>query len=100
MHAYVAVRAAAEAAIAAARLTATVLRPWYVLGPGHRWPMLLAPLYAVSTLVPSWRDGARRLGLVSIESMVTALVMSVESPPARGMMNVLDVPALRAARLR
>jgi hypothetical protein len=27
-----------------AGLTATVLRPWYVLGLGHRWSLLLVPL--------------------------------------------------------
>src|ERR1700745_963102 len=40
MHAYIAVRTECEAAIDAAGLNATILRPWYVLGPGHRWPYL------------------------------------------------------------
>jgi len=47
MEAYIASRVAAEAAITDAGLTATVLRPWYVLGPGHRWPIALAPIYAL-----------------------------------------------------
>ena len=41
MHEYIAARVAVEARIheahAAAELNATILRPWYVLGPGHRW---------------------------------------------------------------
>ena len=45
MQAYVAVRAEGEAMLAAAGLRATILRPWYVLGPGHRWAATLAPLY-------------------------------------------------------
>ena len=40
MKAYVEVRAACEAAIREAGLNATVLRPWYVLGPSHWWPSL------------------------------------------------------------
>jgi hypothetical protein len=24
-------------------LNTTILRPWYVLGPGHYWPYLLKP---------------------------------------------------------
>ena len=32
-------------ALAAAGLTQTVVRPWYVLGPGHRWPYVLLPVY-------------------------------------------------------
>ena len=43
MRAYVAARAKGEAAIVEARLTATMLRPWYVLGPDHRWPIVLKP---------------------------------------------------------
>src|SRR5262249_19409600 len=65
MHAYVAARREAEQAIAAAGLTATILRPWYVLGPGHRWPYLLLPFYGVASLLPATRDSARRLGLVT-----------------------------------
>jgi uncharacterized protein YbjT (DUF2867 family) len=43
MRAYVAARVEGEAAIAEAGLTATILRPWYVLGPGHWWPVVLIP---------------------------------------------------------
>ena len=48
MHASIAVRAEGEAALAASGLTTTVLRPWYVLGPGHWWPLALVPLYAIA----------------------------------------------------
>ena len=41
MRAYIAVRQEGEAAIGRAGLTATILRPWYVLGPGHWWPVAL-----------------------------------------------------------
>jgi uncharacterized protein YbjT (DUF2867 family) len=37
MKAYVEARAEGEVAIRAAGIPATFLRPWYVLGPGHRW---------------------------------------------------------------
>jgi uncharacterized protein YbjT (DUF2867 family) len=98
MAAYLAVRAEAERALVAARLTATVLRPWYVLGPGHRWPLLLAPLYGVARLLPSTRDGARRLGLVTLSQMVRALDTAVESPPPAGTLRLIDVQAIRSAR--
>jgi uncharacterized protein YbjT (DUF2867 family) len=96
MHAYVAARVEAEQRLADARLTATVLRPWYVLGPGHRWPMLLTPLYAVASLVPDFRDGAQRLGLVTVRQMVRALAHAIEHPPAPGTVQIVDVPAIRA----
>lgn len=99
MHAYVAARAAAEAAIAAAGLTATFVRPWYVLGPGHRWPYLLMPFYRFAELVPSLRDSARRLGLVTLAQMTRALVAAAENPPPAGEHRVVDVPGIRAARM-
>jgi uncharacterized protein YbjT (DUF2867 family) len=97
MHAYLAVRAEGEQSIRLAGLTATVLRPWYVLGPGHRWPMALIPLYALASLVPAWREGARRLGLVTLDQMVNALVRAVEEPPPAGTVRIVDVPGIRAS---
>ena len=85
MHAYIAVRPQGEAALAASGLTATVLRPWYVLGPGHWWPLALVPLYAIARLVPATRAGAERLGLVRLDQMVSALVRAVEQPPRAGL---------------
>ena len=94
MAAYIAARAAGEQAIADARLTATVLRPWYVIGPGHRWPLLLKPFYAIAELVPAWRGGARRLGLVTLDQMVRAIVRAVEQPPPSGTIRIVDVAGI------
>jgi len=94
MQAYVAVRAEVEAALRSSGLNATILRPWYVLGPGHRWPYLLLPLYHAMELLPATRDSARRLGLVTLAQMLRALVNAVESP-APGV-RVWDVPQIRA----
>ncbi|HEY0418222.1 MAG TPA: NAD(P)H-binding protein, partial [Acetobacteraceae bacterium] len=58
MRAYIAARQEAEAAIRASGLPATILRPWYVLGPGRRWPLLLSPVFR---LLPP------RMGLVTVE---------------------------------
>ena len=80
MRAYQAVRAEAEQLLRASGLDATILRPWYVLGPGHWWPLLLVPLYLAASLVPATRDGALRLGLVTIGQMIRALVRAVEQP--------------------
>lgn len=96
MHAYIAARSAGEQAIRDAHLTATVLQPWYVLGPGHWWPVALAPMYAMAGIVPPLREGARRLGLVTLAQMIDALITAVESPPPRGTVKVVDVPAIRA----
>jgi uncharacterized protein YbjT (DUF2867 family) len=97
MQAYVDSRRAAEAAISAAGLTATFVRPWYVLGPGHRWPYLLLPGYALARLIPWTRDTARRLGLVTLAQMTHALVRAVENPPMNGTTRVVEVPEIRAS---
>ena len=95
MKAYLWVRMLGEAMIKEARLTATVVRPWYILGPGHRWPALLIPLYKVAEMIPATSESAERLGLVTIEQMVNALVYAVENPPGQGRIRILDVPAIR-----
>jgi uncharacterized protein YbjT (DUF2867 family) len=81
MHAYIEVRKEGEALIAASGLAATILRPWYVLGPGHRWPAVLLPVYRVMETLPWTRESALRLGLVRLSDMVAALVLAVENPP-------------------
>ena len=90
---YIAVRAEAERMIRASGMNATILRPWYVLGPGRRWPLILKPLYWLMERVPSTRESAQRLGLVTIEQMVGALVRSVETPAQR--VRILGVPEIR-----
>jgi uncharacterized protein YbjT (DUF2867 family) len=94
MKAYVRVRQEGETILRTLGLTATILRPWYVLGPGHRWPAVMAPLYALLEAIPATRDGAVRLGLVTLEQMARALLWAVENPPAQT--RILDVPAIRA----
>jgi uncharacterized protein YbjT (DUF2867 family) len=95
MQAYIAVRSECESAIEAAGLNATILRPWYVLGPGHLWPYLLLPIYKLAELLPPTRDGAQRLGLVTLEQMTSALTVAVENT-IQGR-RVLTVPEIRAA---
>jgi uncharacterized protein YbjT (DUF2867 family) len=93
MKGYVAVREECESLIRASGMGATILRPWYVLGPGHRWPYLLIPAYWLLRQIPSTREGARRLGLVTIEQMVAALASAVENPSER--LCVVDVPQIQ-----
>lgn len=80
MRSYIAVRKEGEALIAASGLSATILRPWYVLGPGHRWPCVLVPIYRLMEIFPATRESALRLGLVSLSQMLAALVAAVEDP--------------------
>jgi len=95
MKAYIAVRSEGEELIRASGLSATILRPWYVLGPGHRWPVILQPFYWLAEQLPGTRESARRLGLVTIDQMLAALVQAVENPPDG--VRLVEVPQIRAA---
>ncbi|HEV3029021.1 MAG TPA: NAD(P)H-binding protein, partial [Planctomycetota bacterium] len=79
MQDYLEARAAGEAKVRESGLPASILRPWYVLGPGHWWPCFLLPFYGVAWLFPKSRESARRLGLIRRPTMIRALVRSIES---------------------
>jgi len=98
MKEFIAVRAECEKMIQERHLNSTILRPWYVLGPGHQWPYALLPFYKVGEWLPFTRDGARRLGLVTLVQLVLALVEAVESP-VQGT-RIVGVPEIRAAGLQ
>ena len=99
MRAYIAARIEGEAVVAASGIPATIVRPWYVLGPGHRWPWLLVPFYVMANWLPATRAIAQRLGLVTLPEMIAALVRAIEAPPDAGT-RIVDVPAIRRAEVR
>ena len=96
MRDYIAARTEAEDAIRRSGLNATILRPWYVLGPGRRWPLALKPVYWMMEALPATRESARRLGLVTVEQMIGSLVHAVVEP-ASGV-RVWEVPQIRLTR--
>ena len=79
MKSFIDIRMRCEQKIRESGLNATILRPWYVLGPSHYWPYTLLPLYKILESIPSTREGAVRLGLVTRSQMVDALTWAVES---------------------
>jgi uncharacterized protein YbjT (DUF2867 family) len=97
MAAYIAARQQGEALIGATGIPATILRPWYVLGPGHWWPYALLPLYWLFERIPGKRDTAQRLGLVTNRQMIAALMDAIERGPQG--VAILGVPEIRRAVL-
>jgi len=94
MRAYQRTREAAEMLIRESAVPATIVRPWYVLGPGHWWPVVLWPAYLLAERWPSTRGSARRLGLVTVRQMVATLTHAVEAPHTGW--KVIDVPGIRS----
>jgi uncharacterized protein YbjT (DUF2867 family) len=95
MQAYVAVRAEGERMLRESGIPATFVRPWYVLGPGHRWPYVILPLYWLATLVPASRETARRLYPVTLKSVVRAIAKAVDHPPPA--VRLIEAVELRRA---
>jgi len=81
MKAYVAVRAEVEALITSLGLTASIIRPYYVLGPGRRWPYLVMPLLWIGRLIPGISRLARSMVFNTREQVVQAIVRAIEQPP-------------------
>ena len=94
MKAFLEVRAQGEGMIRASGIPATFVRPWYVLGPGHRWPYFILPIYWVLERLPATKESAQRLGFVTLSQIVNAIVWATENPPAA--IQILDVPKIRS----
>ena len=96
MKAFIEVRKICEQTIRDSGLPATILRPWYILGPGHYWPYLLLPAYKALEAIPSTRERAIRLRLVTRAQMVNALAAAVTSPGSG--VRIIETAGIRAAR--
>lgn len=94
MKSYIAVRMECEEILRASGLHSTVLRPWYVLGPGHLWPYALLPAYMLLEALPSTRDAALRLGLVTHAEITRALIWAIENPKPG--LRILSVATIRS----
>jgi uncharacterized protein YbjT (DUF2867 family) len=93
MKAFIDVRTEGEGMIRVSGIPATFMRPWYVLGPGHVWAYALFPLYWVLERIPKTQGSAQRLGLITIDQMVSALLWAIENPPQE--IRILAVPEIR-----
>jgi hypothetical protein len=63
------------------------------LGPGRRGPLAIAPIYWLLEALPSTRESARRLGLVSVEQMIATMTWAIADPPSG--VRVWEVPEIR-----
>ena len=74
-------------------LNCTFIRPWYVVGPGHYWPVLLLPLYGIAEIIPAWKHKARGMALVTIRQMLRALIHAIETDPQP--LRIIDIKKIR-----
>lgn len=87
-------RAEGEVAIRATQLPATFIRPWYVVGPGHYWPLLFQPLFTILEWIPSTSQKAKALRLVTLKQMLHTLLYAIENMPATGV-RIIEIDGIR-----
>lgn len=74
-------------------LNATIVRPWYVLGPGHSLAVSSAVALHYRATLPSTHDSARRLAPVTLREILRTLEAAVEDPPSG--VRVVEAPQIR-----
>jgi uncharacterized protein YbjT (DUF2867 family) len=97
MATYQAVRKEGEEYCKSKKLNCSFIRPWYVIGPGHYWPILLLPLYGVAELVPTWKQKTRAMALVTIHQILRTLVATIEADPVP--IRIIEIKQIRRSVL-
>jgi nucleoside-diphosphate-sugar epimerase len=90
------VRAEGERILSEQSFVCSFIRPWYVLGPGHWWPLLLKPFYFIAKFIPSKREAAKQLDTITIKQMIDTLVHAVKDQPAS--IKVYDVQDIKSIK--
>ena len=85
-----------EQIVLASGLTSTFIRPWYVVGPGHYWPLIFQPVFKLLEYIPATSVQAKSLALVSLKQMLLTLRNVVANPP-KGMLNIVEVQDVKKA---
>ncbi len=86
------VRAEGEQLLLQTNFKTSFIRPWYVLGPGHWWPLLLRPFLFIAKYAGK-REAAENLDTVSIKQMIHVLVHAIENPPEKNI--IYDVRSIK-----
>jgi len=94
MESYQDARAQAEQVIRDSGIRAAFIRPWYIVGPGHYWPLVLQPLFRLMEYIPATAGKAKALALVSLRKMLLALQQAVNNPP-NGPLRIIEIPEIR-----
>lgn len=89
------VRAEGEGLLLRTGLKTSFVRPWYVLGPGHWWPVILKPFYFVAKYAGK-REAVEHLSTVTLRQIINTLLYSIDHPA--GQNNVYTVPKIKSLK--
>ncbi len=94
MQAYQQCRAEGEKIITATNIPATFIRPWYVIGPGHYWPLFFLPFFKILEWIPFTSQKAKAIRFVYLKQIVNTLVYAVNHPPENGI-KIIEIAEIR-----
>ncbi len=94
MKEYQMVRLEGENLLKQSGIPSSFIRPWYVLGPGHWWPVLLLPVYKLLSFLPATKELATQQGLVTLKQMIHTLLYAVQNSPAEKI-TIYTVPDIK-----
>ena len=94
MKEYQMVRAEGERLLEKSGMPCSFIRPWYVLGPGHWWPIILIPFYAIFSFIPAFKEKLQQQGLVTIQQMIDTLIFAIKNKPT-GQPQIYQVPDIK-----
>jgi len=86
------VRAEGERLLLQTGLKTSFIRPWYVLGPGHWWPILLKPFLFIAKYAGK-REAVENLDTVTLPQMIRVLLHAIKNPPEKN--AVYDVARIK-----
>jgi uncharacterized protein YbjT (DUF2867 family) len=89
-------RAEGEETILSSGLRATFIRPWYVVGPGHYWPLIFQPFFKLFEVIPATSEKAKSMRLISLKQMLKTLMFVVKNPfPGTRIIEIQDIRRMR-----
>lgn len=95
MHNYQQARKRGESLVKSSGIPCTFLRPWYVLGPGHWWPVIFQPFFFFARMIKSLRKSIVHRQYVTIRQMIAALRIAIKNTPLYVMvMEIEDIKQL------
>jgi uncharacterized protein YbjT (DUF2867 family) len=98
MRDYQGCRKKGEELLADSELIASIIRPWYIVGPGHYWPLLFLPLFKLLEIIPATAPQAKALRLVSLKDMLQMMSYAVDHPPQRW--QIFEISDIRTMKQR
>jgi nucleoside-diphosphate-sugar epimerase len=87
------VRAEGEKLLLQTNFKTSFIRPWYVLGPGHWWPVLLKPFLFIAKYAGK-KEAVENLDTVTIKQMIHTLMHAIQNPPEKNV--VYDVRSIKS----